>query len=92
MYLLAWGFMLSNNAPFKLLSRAFINGLYNLSHGGEITPPTPPEGYWFLINDSHDYLIDNDGNYLIVTAMYNVIDDEGNQIIDNDGNFLITQQ
>lgn len=84
--------MLSNNSPFKLLSRVFIDGIFNLSHGGEYTPPQPPLGYWFLINNAHNYLLDNDGNYLIVIAIYNLINSDGDQMIDNDGNFLITQE
>lgn len=84
--------MLSNNSPFKVFSRALIDGVFNLSHGGEFTPPTPPAGYLFLIDDANNYLIDNAGNFLVVDAIYNIVNDAGDQLIDNIGNFLITQQ
>lgn len=69
-----------------------IDGVFNLSHGGEFTPPTPPAGYLFLIDDANNYLIDNAGNFLVVDAIYNIVNDAGDQLIDNIGNFLITQQ
>jgi hypothetical protein len=84
--------MLSNNSPFKVFSRALIDGVFNLSHGGEFTPPTPPIGFQFLIDDAHNYLLDNAGNFLVVDTIYDIVDSVGNHLIDNSGNFLITQQ
>jgi hypothetical protein len=68
-----------------------LDGVFNLSNGGEYTPPQPPEGYFFVIDNADNYLIDNDGNYLIVNIVYYMIDNEFDQLIDNSGNFLITQ-
>lgn len=83
--------MLSNNSPFKVFSRCLLDGVFNLSHGGEYTPPTPPDGYFFVIDNADNYLIDNDGDYLIVNITYYLIDNDFDQLIDNSGNFLITQ-
>ncbi len=84
--------MLSNKSPFKILSVIFTEGFSSISDEGEVTPPTPPEGYWFVISDTHAYLLDNDGDSLVVDILYNIVNSAGDQIIDNSGNFLITQQ
>ena len=85
--------MLFNKGPFKAFSRALVDGIFNISHGGQYTPPTPPTNFFYLIDNEGDYLIDNSGASLIVTSSptYNVIDNAGNQMIDNAANYLITK-
>jgi len=68
-----------------------IDGVFNLSHGGEFTPPIPPIGLQFLIDDANNYLLDNSGNFLVVNTIYTMVTDAGEYLIDNSGNFLITQ-
>jgi len=82
--------MLCNRAPYKSFSRALLDGVFLISHGGEFTPPQPPDGYFFVIDNDKNYLMDNDGNYLIVNITYYMIDNEFDQLIDNSNNFLIT--
>ena len=84
--------MLFNKTPFKAFARALADGVFGISHGGEFTPPTPPADYWFLIDNEHDYLIDNAGNSLVVDVLYYMVDNADDQLIDNAGNILITQQ
>jgi hypothetical protein len=84
--------MLSNKTPFKSFSRALVDGVFLISHGGEYTPPPPPADFYFVVDDANNYLIDNSGDFLVTDVTYYMVDDAHNELIDNSGNFLIQQQ
>lgn len=83
--------MIFNQSPFRTFSRVLMDGIFNLSHGGEFTPPTPPTGYTFVIDSQNNYLVDKNGNYLVVTQLYYLVDKFNNYLVDKNGNFLTTR-
>jgi len=59
--------MLYNDDKFGQLTNVFARSPYTRST--QDSPPIPPPGYYYLVDNDGFYLIDNDGKYLL---QYNV--------------------